>query len=294
MNSSSELGRLAVLDTELAYRSAGAAHLPTAVFLHGNPTSSFVWRKILPLVAPRARCLAPDLVGFGASGKPSIGYRFADHARYLESFLDAAGVASAYFVAQDWGTALAFDLLARRSNLVRGIAFMEFIAPMQDWSQFHQSEGARDLFRRLRTPGVGESLVLEQNVFIERILPGGVVRRLSEEEMHAYRGPFLDPHTRSPMLSLPRELPIAHEPADVDARLRIAHAALRESEMPKLLFVGDPGALLSPQAAEVLASELPHCRLVRLPSGLHYLQEDHPERIGMELAAWIESAEKHS
>ncbi|MGD9658466.1 MAG: haloalkane dehalogenase [Methylocystis sp.] len=281
------LRRLSVLDSTIAYREAGSAEAPVTLFLHGNPTSSYIWRNIIPHVAPVAHCIAPDLIGFGQSGKPDIDYRFADHARYLDAFLEAAGLTSAYLVAQDWGTALAFHLAARRPNFVRGLAFMEFIRPMPTWDDFHQVPAAREIFRKFRTPGEGEMLILEDNVFIERVLPGSVIRKLSEEEMAAYRAPFPTPQSRRPIWRFPNELPIAGRPADVVAAMEQAHAALAISHYPKLLFVGDPGALVSPVFAERFARTLRDCRVVRLGAGAHYLQEDHPEAIGRALASWI-------
>jgi haloalkane dehalogenase len=287
-----------VLGSTMAYREASAAREPIAVLLHGNPTSSFIWRNVIPHVAPVARCIAPDLIGFGKSGKPAIGYRFADHVRYLDAFLDGLGIREAYLVAQDWGTALAVELAARRPEFVKGLAFMEFIAPMATWDDFHQTttesphaRAARATFQKLRTPGVGEEMVLEANAFIERVLPGSIVRTLTDAEMAAYREPFPTPASRKPMLAFPRELPIAGEPADVYAALEAAHAALREANFPKLLFVGNPGALVSPDFARRFAASLKHCHVVQLASGLHYLQEDHPDAIGHALAGWIAGIE---
>lgn len=283
------LPRCVVADSVMAYREAGQSQAPVVVFLHGNPTSSYIWRNVIPHVAPVAHCLAPDMIGFGQSGKPSIAYRFEDHARYLDAFVDAMGVTSAYLVAQDWGTALAFHLAARRPEFVRGLAFMEFIRPMPTWNDFHQSDAARDLFKKLRTPGVGESMVLDANVFVERILPGGVKRQLTDEEMAVYRAPFTTRDSRYPIWRLPNELPIAGEPSDVYAALERAHAALITSEYPKLLIVGDPGALVSPAWAEQFSARLKHCDVVHLGAGAHYLQEDQPETIGRAVAAWITS-----
>ncbi|MGJ4940018.1 haloalkane dehalogenase [Bradyrhizobium sp. HKCCYLS1011] len=288
----SGLHRLDVLDTTMAYRQMGRTDAPVALFLHGNPTSSYIWRNIMPLVAPVARCIAPDLVGFGQSGKPDIGYRFFDQARYLDAFVDGLGLRSAYLVAQDWGTALAFHLAARRPSFVRGLAFMEFIRPMADWSDFDPTHGVREqTFRRFRTAGEGEAMILEGNAFVERVLPGGVVRALSEDEMAAYRAPFATPDSRRPMLVLPRELPIGGEPADVDQALRTAHAALAASRYPKLLFVGDPGALVPPSRAKEFAASLHNIAVIPLGAGRHFLQEDHPEAIGRSVAGWIAGVE---
>jgi haloalkane dehalogenase len=275
-----------VLGSTMSYVEAGSGG-PTALFLHGNPTSSYIWRNIIPHVAPKARCIAPDLIGYGRSGKPDIEYRFVDHVRYLDAFIDALHLDEIVLVAQDWGTALAFHFAAHRPEAVTGLAFMEFIQPTPTWEEFHQRPQARELFKAFRTPGQGEHLILEQNVFIERVVPHAVVRKLTDEEMAAYRAPFPTPASRKPVLRFPRELPIAGEPQDVYTMIEQDHAALRTSEYPKLMFCGDPGALISPAAAEAYAARLRNCRLIKLGAGTHYLQEDHPDAIGRALSAWI-------
>jgi len=285
------LPKLSVLNSEMAYREAGAAQAPVALFLHGNPTSSYIWRNILPLVAPVAHCIAPDFIGFGHSGKPDIAYRFEDHALYLDAFIAKLGVGSAYLVAQDWGTGLAFHLAERRPDFVRGLAFMEFVRPFATWEEFIRESRAREIFRKFRTPGEGEKLILEDNFFVERILPGGMRRKLTDEEMAVYRAPFLNPESRRPTWRFPNEIPIAGEPADVAALMSHAHAALAASVYPKLLFAADPGALVAPAFAEELAAKLKDCRLVRLGDGIHFLQEDHAGTIGREVAAFIAEVE---
>jgi len=280
-----------VLDSEMAYREAGRTDAPVALFLHGNPTSSYIWRNIMPRVAEVAHCIAPDLIGFGQSGKPDIAYRFEDHVRYLDAFIARAGISAAYLVVQDWGTALAFHLAARRPDFVRGLAFMEFIRPMPTFEEFERGNAARGIFRKFRTPGEGEQMILEGNAFVERILPGGMRRKLTAEEMAVYRAPFPTPQSRRPTWRFPNELPIAGEPADVYATLEAAHATLATSTYPKLLFAADPGALVSPALAEELARKLHDCRLVRLGAGVHFLQEDHPETIGRSVAAFIAEVE---
>jgi haloalkane dehalogenase len=279
------LNQLSVLGSTMAYREAGNPAAPVALFLHGNPTSSYIWRNIIPLVAPVAHCIAPDLIGFGQSGKPDIEYRFADHVRYLDAFLDRAGISSAFAVAQDWGSALAFHLAARRPDFVRGLAFMEFIRPMPSWKEFHPDQV--ETFQKFRTPGVGEKMILEDNLFVEGVLPGATVRKLSDEEMSVYRAPFPTPESRRPTWRFPNELPIAGEPADVYSTLEKAHRALAQASYPKLLFVGNPGALISPVFAESFAKELTNCRVVKLSSGIHYLQEDHPNVIGANIKEWL-------
>ena len=284
------LAHIPVLDSTMAYREAGSSDSPTVLFLHGNPTSSYIWRNIIPLVAPLAHCIAPDLIGFGQSGKPDIEYRFFDQVRYLDAFLDQAGITSAYVVAHDWGTGLAFHLAARRPEFVQGLAFMEFIRPMPTWNEFHPD--AVEIFKKFRTPGVGEKLILDENAFVEQVLPGAIVRRLTEEEMAVYRAPFLTPESRRPTWRFPNDLPIAGEPADVYAAIEEAHRALAQSSYPKLLFAGDPGALVSPVFAEKFASGLQNCRLIHIGRGIHYLQEDNPETIGSAVRDWLNALER--
>jgi haloalkane dehalogenase len=286
------LPKLSVLGSTMAYREAGPKDAPVALLLHGNPTSSYIWRNIIPHVAKVAHCIAPDLIGFGQSGKPDIAYRFEDHARYLDAFIAAAGVSSAYLVVQDWGTALAFHLAARRPDFVRGLAFMEFIRPIPTWDEFTRGSSARGIFRKFRTPGEGEQLILEENAFVERILPGAIIRKLTDEEMRVYRAPFPTPQSRLPTWRFPNELPIAGEPADVYTLLEKAHAALAASRYPKLLFAGDPGALVTPEFARSFAAKLHDCRLVELGRGAHFLQEDHPETIGKAAAGFIAELER--
>lgn len=279
------LPQVNVLSSTMAYREAGNLEAPVALFLHGNPTSSYIWRNIIPLVAPTAHCIAPDLIGFGQSGKPDIEYRFADHVRYLDAFLDKTGISSAFVIAHDWGTALAFHLAARKPEFIRGLAFMEFIWPMPTWEDFHAD--GRETFKKFRTPGVGEKMILESNVFVEQVLPGGIVRNLTDEEMSVYRAPFPTPESRRPTWCFPNELPIAGEPADVNSTLENAHRALAHSLYPKLLFTGSPGILVSPAFAESFAKWLKNLRVVQLGAGRHYLQEDHAEVIGTTVNEWL-------
>jgi haloalkane dehalogenase len=279
------LPQVRVLGSTMAYREAGDPEGPVALFLHGNPSSSYIWRNILPMVAPVAHCIAPDLIGFGQSGKPDIEYRFADHVRYLDAFLEQAGITSAFVVAQDWGSGLAFHLAERRPEFVHGLAFMEFIRPMPTWNDFHPDQV--DTFQKFRTPGVGEEMILRDNLFVEAVLPAATARRLTDEEMAVYRAPFPTPESRRPVWRFPNELPIAGEPADVYSTMEKAHRALAQSEYPKLLFVGNPGALISPALGESFARGLRNCRVVQLSSGVHYLQEDHPDVIGANVKEWL-------
>ena len=272
-----------VLGSRMAYVEVGSG--PTVLFLHGNPTSSYLWRNVIPHVAPGARCIAPDLIGMGRSDKPAIAYRVEDQARYLEAFIAALGLESVVFVLHDWGSALGLDWARRHADRVRGLALMEFITPVPTW--LDMSERGAAFFRAFRDPEQGRRLLVDQNAFIEQLLPASIVRTLAAEEMDAYRRPFLDPADREPVYRFPNELPIAGAPADVWAMARAYDAWLLETETPKLLFWADPGALVSPAKAAWYVQRLKACRSVPLGPGVHYVQEDHPEVIGREIAAWL-------
>lgn len=185
-----------VLGSRLQYLDVGDG--PPVVFLHGNPTSSYLWRNVLSPVADAGwRCVALDLIGMGGSGKPDLGYRLADHVVFLDGFLDALGLSEVVLVGHDWGAVLAIDFLGRHPELVRGLAFAEgHLHPIDSWEEM--DPGGRELFGRLRTPGVGERMVLQDNVFVEQVLPAGVLRELTDEEMDAYRAPFRSPRTAGP------------------------------------------------------------------------------------------------
>jgi haloalkane dehalogenase len=273
-----------VLGSRMSYIDEGRG--APIVFLHGNPTWSYLWRNVIPHVAGLGRCIAPDLIGMGRSDRPALAYRFADHARYLDAFLDALDLSQITFVVHDWGSALGFDWAMRHSSRVRGLAFMEAIlAPVPSWDAF--PEGARELFQAFRTPGVGEEMVLERNVFVEQVLPASVVRPLSPEEMAHYRAPFPDAASRRPVLAWPREIPIAGTPADVVAVVERYVAALVASPIPKLLFTVEPGVLVPPPLAAWARATLPNLETVELGEGRHFIQEDHPHAIGRGLASWV-------
>ena len=176
------------------------------VFLHGNPTWSYLWRNVIPIVAAKGRCIAPDLVGFGKSGKPDIEYGYADHVKYFDGFMEALGLENVTLVLHDWGGAFGFDYALRHRRNVKAIAFLEAVVFTFDWDEFPAA--LRETFRAFRTPAVGWKLVCEQNAFIERILPGAVVRELTHEEMERYRMPFPTPESRRPIWAMPNMLPL--------------------------------------------------------------------------------------
>jgi haloalkane dehalogenase len=275
----------------MAYIEVGAGD--PIVFLHGNPTSSYLWRNVIPYMRDLGRCIAPDLIGMGDSSKlPDSGpasYTFVEHRRYLDALLDGLGVRERVtFVVHDWGSALGFDWANRHRDGVKGVAYMEALVRPSTWVDFPVE--ASPLFQALRSPA-GEAMVLEQNMFVERALPGSVLRQLTEEEMAEYRRPFLEAgESRRPTLTWPRQIPIDGEPADVDAIVRNYSQWLSTSQIPKLFIKGEPGATLGSGAGVDFCRSWPQQTEVTV-AGIHYLQEDSPDAIGQTVADWLRSIE---
>jgi haloalkane dehalogenase len=270
-----------VLDTKIHHVESGEGD--PIVFLHGNPTSSYLWRNIMPQVSGLGRCLAPDLVGMGRSGAAPA-YRFADHARYLDAWLDALGLtANVTLVVHDWGSALGFHWACRHPERVKAIAYMEAIVQPFRWSDY--APGRAELFRALRSDQ-GERLVLQENAFVEIVLPKAILRTLTDEEMDAYRAPFRTPESRMPTLVFPRELPIDGTPADVVQVVETYGRWLAQTQIPKLFVAAEPGALLTGRAAQ-FARTFPNQREVTV-KGIHYLQEDSPNEIATALREFIQ------
>ncbi|MBV8173000.1 MAG: haloalkane dehalogenase [Verrucomicrobia bacterium] len=275
--------RVAVLDTEMSYVDVGQGE--PIIFLHGNPTSSYLWRNIIPYVSEYGRCLAPDLVGMGQSGKsPGNTYRFVDHARYLDAWFDALNLTSnVTLVIHDWGSALGFNRAARYPEQIKAIAYMEALVMPLCWEDFGEVRG---IFQALRSEK-GERMILDENFFVEAILPRSILRRLSVQEMAAYRAPFPTRETRLPTLTWPRQIPIEGEPADVTAIVERYGEAMSRSTLPKLLIVAEPGVLIKGRTLEFCRT-WPNQTEVSV-KGLHFLQEDSPDEIGRALQEFVKS-----
>ena len=254
------------------------------LFLHGNPTSSYLWRNVIPHVSPLARCIAPDLIGMGKSDKPDIEYRFFDHVPYIEGFIEQLGLQNITLVVHDWGSGLGFHYASRHEGNVKGIAFMEVILPVPSWDDF--PEMGRDMFKSFRTKDVGEDLLINQNMFVEQVLPMSIVRKLTDEEMNRYREPYVDPPSRKPIWRWPNELPVEGEPADVWEAATAYQEWLQRTEVPKILFHATPGALMSAALVESLKSTLKNLKTVDIGPGVHFVQEDNPHKIGEAIAEW--------
>lgn len=281
------------LDSFINYRELGCGPGTPLLLLHGNPLSSYVFRNVLPGLSQRARCLAPDLIGMGDSGKPDIGYRFADHARYLDAWIESMDLQDLVLIGYDWGGSLAMDWAARHPQRVRGLVVFEtFLRPLEwhEWSPL----GAK-LFRALRSTGVGEQMVLEENRFLSRSLENGMRRKLSEAERAVYYAPYPDPASRRPLLQWPREIPIEGQPPEVDARVRAYDAWLASSAaIPKLLLTFEAPAELqaSPTGGTAMLAwaraNIAALDVAALGPAGHHAAEDVPDEIASAIVAWLD------
>ncbi|MXW52220.1 MAG: haloalkane dehalogenase [Gammaproteobacteria bacterium] len=280
--------KVEVLGKQMAYAEMGEGD--PIVFLHGNPTSSYLWRNIMPAVAGLGRCLAPDLIGMGDSDKLDDSgpdrYTFAEHARYLDALLEVLGVKeNVVFVIHDWGSALGFHWANRHRSAVKGICYMEAIVRPISWAEFPAD--ATGVFQGFRSPA-GEAMALENNIFVERVLPGSVLRGLTDEEMAVYRRPYLEPgESRRPTVTWPRQIPIDGEPEDVVAVAQAYSDWLSGAELPKLFINAEPGALIRGATREFCRA-WPNQTEVTV-KGSHFIQEDSPAEIAAALADWLQT-----
>ena len=254
------------------------------LFIHGNPTSSYLWRNVIPHVSGQGRAIAVDLIGMGKSDKPDLDYTFQDHQRYVDGFIEALALENITLVIHDWGSALGLDYASRHADNILGIAMMEAIIPPSLPRADVPAEGS--MFYKLRDPETGPQLVLEENYFVEVILPGAVYRGLTEAEMEHYRAPYPDAASRKPTLVWPLEIPFGDGPQrNVDMVNRIG-GWLLQTDTPILLFYANPGAIIPPEAAEWLSGRVRNIETRYLGPGYHFVQEDHPHKIGLGIADW--------
>ena len=278
-----------VLGKKMTYVETGSPDGDPIVFLHGNPTSSYLWRNVMPHLEDQGRCIAPDLIGMGDSEKLEDSgpdrYTFVEHRRYLHALLEQLGVTrNVTLVIHDWGSALGFDWANQHRDAMKGIAYMEaIVCPVASWDDW--PEAARQIFQGLRSPA-GEDMVLEKNLFVEAILGGSILRKLEDEEMAVYRRPFQRAgEDRRPTLTWPRQIPIEGEPAEVVEIVRSYADWLKGSEtLPKLFINAEPGAILT-NAPREFCRTWPNQHEVTV-KGSHFIQEDSPDEIGAAIAQW--------
>ncbi len=274
---------------QMAYVEMGTGD--PIVFLHGNPTSSFLWRNVMAELSETGRCIAPDLIGMGRSDRiadaDENSYRFVEHRDYLDGFLEAVGVErNVTLVIHDWGSALGFDWARRHPDAVAGIAYMEaIVAPIDSWDDWPES--ARGIFASMRSEA-GENMILDKNLFVEAILPASILRDLTDEEMAEYRRPFLEPgESRRPTLTWPREIPIEGSPADVAEIVASYGEWLETCTVPKLFVNAEPGSILTGSLRDYCRTWVNQTEVT--VAGTHFIQEDSPAEIGRAVKEFIMS-----
>ena len=254
------------------------------LFLHGNPTSNYLWRNIIPYLTPYARCIAPDLIGMGKSDKPDLDYRFFDQSKYLEGFIEKLGLTNVTLVLHDWGSGLGFHYGMRHESNIKAIAFMEAMVKPPRWEDLSLSN--RIGFTLFRTPGVGWFMSSVLNVFVTQFMPQGVVRKLTATEKARYEEPFKTIRSRKPIQRFPTEVPLGGKPADTYEVLSNYSQKLQQSELPKILFYATPGVLITAADVEWCRQNLKNLDVVDIGEGMHFVQEDNPHLIGEQLAKW--------
>ncbi len=258
---------------------------PCLLFLHGNPTWSYIWRNIVPEVAPYARCVAVDLIGMGKSDKPDIEYRFFDHVRYLEAFITHLRLRNIVLVMHDWGSKLGFHYARRHESNVQAAAILgSMFMPVSSWGDI--PDDFRDTLLGWRSLA-GWDLVAERNVFFEEVLPSGIMRDLADEELRQYKSPYKRVASRKVLWRWAQEIPIEGQPADVGEAMAAVNEWLRKTKLPMLLFHATPGGLGQAPMVDWMTSNVTNLETMHVGKGIHFLQEDHPHRIGSHLAHWL-------
>lgn len=258
------------------------------LFLHGNPTWSYLWRNVLPPVSAKGRCIAMDLVGFGKSEKPDIEYSFFDHCQYVEGFIRALGLTNVTLVLHDWGGAIGADYALRHCDNVKAIVFLEALVFTLSWNDL--PENIRDTFKAFRTPEVGWKMICEENMFIEQIVPAITTRPLSSEEHDWYRLPFPTVASRKPVWKFPNILPFDDRQDETYQAVKNIEEGLSTLTMPMLLLQVHPGVAINEERARWFRERLPALKVGDLGPGLHYVQEDCPEKIGHAITQWLGEA----
>lgn len=254
------------------------------LFLHGNPTSSYLWRNIIPYLKPVGRCIAPDLIGMGRSDKPKLKYTFFDHYKYFKEFIDKLGLKNITLVIHDWGSGLGFHYAMNNEDNIKGIAFMEALVKPFKWKEIKFAQ--RIIFRLFRIPFIGWKILSFLNFFVKILLPNMVVRKLTKKELKKYSEPFKTLKSRKPVRMWPKEVPFNGKPEATYKMMNSYSKKLQESDLPKILFYADPGAIIDENRLKWCKYNLKNLTTVYIGPGLHYIQEDNPHLIGEKILEW--------
>lgn len=283
---------VSVLGSNMHYVEVGEGD--PILFLHGNPTSSYLWRNILPFTEPFGQSIAVDLIGMGQSDKPDIDYTFSDHYRYIESFIDALELRNITLVVHDWGAAIGFNYARTNPGKVKAIAFMESmlppIFPVDNIDEMPTT--LREFFTTLRDPVMGPELIINQNYFIEEILPSSINRPLTDAEMSVYRAPYPDESSRLPIWVWPNQVPIENEPESTTRVLSKIERFMTSTRLPMLMLYASPGAIVSEAEVSWYTANVKNIETQFIGQSFHYVQEDQPEAIGRAIADWLRRLEK--
>lgn len=278
---------LEVKGQKLHYIDQGSGN--TILFIHGNPTWSYLWRNIIPYLEKSARCVAVDLIGMGPSDKPDIGYTFQDHVDYISEFIEKLGLKNIVLVGHDWGSAIGLQYALHHTENVKAVAMLEpqALYPCADWSEFSPEE-AKELFQKLRDPEHGWSFMRENSAFIEGMTKSIINRPITPEAHNQYREPFKDLETRKPMSVFPNQIPIEGQPSEVIKAIQLRNEWFMETAFPKILFYATPGCTIREPQLDWCRKNLQNLTLYNIGNGYHYLLEENPEAIGQELQRWFQ------
>jgi haloalkane dehalogenase len=272
-----------ILGSKIHYLEAGQGD--PMLFIHGMPTSSHLWRKVIPYVSDEARCIAPDLIGMGQSDKPDIEYRVFDHIRYIENFIEKMKLTNITLVLHGWGSVVGFAIASRHPEKIKALVFYEaHIRPESEWREL--SLPVQQFASLLSRQGASYRAIVKQNYLVEKLLPSGIIRHLSEEEMEAYRAPFKTPESRKPLWQYVQDLPLGNGPADVLELIRAYSQWLCETPIPKLMFYAVPGFITTMDAVQWAKTHLKNLSLESFDDALHFVQESYPELFGDKLQKW--------
>lgn len=280
--------KISINNKNIAYAESGSGD--PIIFLHGNPTSSYLWRNITPHLESQGRCICIDLIGMGDSDKldnpDENSYQFEEHYHYVNAAIESlTNGENITFVIHDWGSALGFNWCYHNPDSVKGIAYMEAIVKEMTWEDWRDE--AKGIFQGFRS-NAGESLILEKNYFVERVLPGSIIRRLRDEEIEEYRRPFLNPgEDRRPTLSWPREIPIEGQPANVCKIVNQYAEWMQTNDIPKLFINAEPGAITTGRMRDFCRSWKNQTEVT--VKGIHFIQEDSPDDIGKAISTWYKN-----